>query len=158
MRLIVVITCLLVQSLVVWVCLWLHPDISGGLLGSGVCGRSRSRRSGLEHGGVLDERLGNVARAVRGAIILVLGVRMSVVVGERRGILLRSLSGSGLGLVRGLRTVLLRSLSTGGGKVGVRRLLGRHPLALIMAKGVAPAEGRLLSVRVVEGLQSLETK
>lgn len=83
---------LTVKSTTIMVRLGLHR--AGALLASwGRC-CALSGRTGLEHGGILDERLWNtVARVVWRTIVLIL--RVGVVVGDRR------------------RVVLLRALATG---------------------------------------------
>ena len=119
--------------------------------------RLRSRRS-LEDSWVLDEGLGNtVARIVRRAVILALGVRWVVVRQRRRVTLLRALASIWLSLRtrlgRGSTGMLLRVLRVCRRKTGrgVWLLRTRQRLAEIVVSKCTPvAETRRAGIRVVK--------
>lgn len=102
--LVIFITARLVQPLAIRVILRLHANadaVASRLLASRVGRCSRSRRSRLKHGWIFDKRLWYpIPRVVRRAIVLVLRVMVSVVVGDVWGriTLLGRLSPPRLGL------------------------------------------------------------
>lgn len=93
---VIVTTLLTIQSLAVGVTLGLNTntDISAGLLGSRTRCRVRPRWARLEHGRVLDIGLGNIARTVGSAVVLVLRVGIIVVRDGGRWELLWALTAS----------------------------------------------------------------
>lgn len=136
MGLVVVITRLLVYAGVIWIGLRLDADadVASWLLGGRVRAASGTWRTWLEHRWVFDEWLGHVSRTVRGAVVLILGISMSVVVRDGwRIVLLRSLTSCRLRLVVGLSCMLLRTLCRRWWNSSVGRLRAGDTFDIVMA-------------------------